>query len=369
MYELPGVRLESDLPLDAFAPFLTEDGADLPLVTLHAVQQSVPTGGVRFTASQRGIVTEQLENGWRFSRSDWPGAVLDASADYRSLTLYLPEYPVSQDQYTPLIRTALECASIRQGVMSVHSASVLLDGEAVCFSAPSGTGKSTRAVSWQSALGAELISGDRPAIRLTKTGGIVCGVPWDGKECHYRNIRAPLKALCMLRRGDFTRVRRLSPAQIRRELMHQCFIPMWDTDTAAEAMMLVSMMARRLPVYRVICGPDGDAARALREILYHHPEEIREIEEEMKIKNGFTLRNLADEYVVMPTGENITKFDGTIVLSEVAAFVWQKLTQGATRSELADYILAEYEIDRATAERDLDALLAKLRSYGVLDDC
>ena len=369
MYKLPGVRLESNIPLDAFTPFLTGDDSELPLVTLHALRQPVPEQGIRFAANHKGIVVAQLENGWRFSRSDVPGAVLDAASDYRELTLYFPEHPVTQEQYTPLIRTALECASIQQGVISLHSSCVTLEGEAVCFSAPSGTGKSTRASSWQSALGANLISGDRPSIRITGKGATVFGVPWDGKECIYRNVQAPLKALCMIRRGDFTRVRRLTPAQARRELMSQCFIPMWDIDAASEAIILISSMARRMPVYRVICGPGEEDAHALQKILYYHPDQIWEIEEEMKIKNGFVLRNLLDEYVVMPTGQNITQFDGTIVLNEVAAFVWGKMSEPVTRNELVDYILAEYEIDRATEERDLDALIARLNSYGVLENC
>ena len=357
------------MPMEAYAPFLTGNDSQLPRVTLRAVQQPVPERGIRFSADHKGVVVSQTEDGWRFSRSDCPGAVLDAAPDYRELTLYVPGRSASENQYGPLVRTALECASIRQGVISLHSACVLLEGSAVCFSAPSGTGKSTRAASWQSALGAELISGDRPSLRITGRGTVAHGVPWDGKEGIHRNIHAPLKGLCMIRRGDFTRVRRLSPVQARRELMRQCFIPMWDTDAAAEAMMLIGCLARRTPVYRVICGPGEEDARALHEILYHRPDEIREIEEEMKIKNGFVLRNLFDEYVVMPTGQNITEFDGTIVLNEVAAFVWSKMAEPVTRNELVEYILSEYEIDRATAERDLDALIDRLNSYGVLEDC
>ena len=367
MYELPGVRLESDLSMDAFAPFLSEGNSQLPPVTMRTLRQPAPEGPVLFSASHRDIDVAQLENGWRYSLRRVPGVALDATPDHRELTLYMPQ-PVPEDQYTPLLRTALECASIRQGVVSLHSSCVLMDGEAVCFSAPSGTGKSTRARSWLAALGAELISGDRPSVRLTGNGGTVHGVPWDGKECTYRNVHAPLKAVCMIRRGDFTRVRRLTPAQARRELTRQCFIPMWDVNAASEAMLLIRRMARQIPVYRVICGPGEDDARALYEILYHHPDQIRESEEEMKIKEGFILRDIVDEYVVMPTGQNITAFDGAIVLNDVAAFVWGKLSEPVSRDELVDYILSEYDIDRATAERDLDELIAKLKGYGVLED-
>ena len=157
--------------------------------------------------------------------------------------------------------------------------------------------------------------------------------------------------------------------QARRVLMQQCFIPMWDTDAAAECMGLISILCRRGDIYRVVCGPGEEDARKVAELLYHRRDEIMEEEPDMKIKKGFVLRNTAGEYVVMPTGQNITEFDGTIVLNEVAAFVWSKMAEPVTRNELVEYILSEYEIDRATAERDLDALIDRLNSYGVLEDC
>ena len=43
----------------------------------------------------------------------------------------------------------------------------------------------------------------------------------------------------------------------------------------------------------------------------------------MKAKSGFILRNVVDEYILMPTGDNIGKFNGTILLNEVSALVWE----------------------------------------------
>ena len=88
----------------------------------------------------------------------------------------------------------------------------------------------------------------------------------------------------------------------------------------------------------------------------------------MKLKQGFALRNIAGEHIVMPTGENIRKFDGAIVLNPVAAFIWETLSKGCSREELLQAILAEYEIDRAQAEQDLDSLLETLRGYQVLEE-
>ncbi|MGN1479651.1 MAG: PqqD family protein, partial [Acutalibacteraceae bacterium] len=71
---------------------------------------------------------------------------------------------------------------------------------------------------------------------------------------------------------------------------------------------------------------------------------------------------------VMPTGKNIHQFDGTVVLNDVAAFVWEKLTLGSSREDLLEAILSEFDVDKQRAEQDLDALLDKLRGYEVIEE-
>ena len=92
------------------------------------------------------------------------------------------------------------------------------------------------------------------------------------------------------------------------------------------------------------------------------------MEKDMKIKSGFVLRNTAGEYVVMPTGKNISQFDGAIILNEVAAFVWEKMKESVSKEELLEYILSEFDVCEDRASADLNALLEKLNKYGVIED-
>ena len=87
----------------------------------------------------------------------------------------------------------------------------------------------------------------------------------------------------------------------------------------------------------------------------------------MKIKKGFVLRNVMDEYIVMPTGDNIAKFDGSVVLNEVSAFIYKLLENPVCRDDLLTAVLNEYNVDESTASTDLDALLNKLAEMGVLE--
>ena len=266
-----------------------------------------------------------------------------------------------------LLRTAFECRFCHEGIVSLHAACVELDGFAVAFTGHSGLGKSTRAKAWVDGLGAQWISGDRPAVRLERDGSMACGVPWDGKEQIFRDVEVPLRCILEVRRSPANYVRALSEEQARRVITQQCFIPMWDTDSAVLALSNVRSLIRKTPVYRVFCGPTAQDAKAIYDILINHPEQIRKETQEMKIKEGFVLRNVVDEHIVMPTGDNIAKFEGAVVLNEVAAFVYKQLENPVGRDDLLAAMLAEYEIDEATAAADLDALLEQLQNMGLIE--
>jgi len=130
----------------------------------------------------------------------------------------------------------------------------------------------------------------------------------------------------------------------------------------------VRRLCRSTPVYRMFADPSKEAALETHRTLFERPEEIQEELPEMKIREGFTLRNVADEFIVMPTGENIAKFEGAVVLSDVAAFAFEQLRRPVSREDLLSLILAEYDVDAETATADLDALLAQFREMNLLED-
>lgn len=313
-------------------------------------------------------IARTAEQGWMYRLTKGEEmSFVTVDGSYQNITLYVAD-DFQLDQATRfLLRTAFECRFCYEGIVSLHAACVEKDGFAVAFTGESGLGKSTRARAWVEGLGAQWISGDRPAIRLEKQGSTACGVPWDGKEQIFRDVERPLKAIMEVRRGNGNYIRKLSAEQARSLLMRQTFIPMWDTDAAMMAMANVRGLIQRTPVYRVFCGPGEEDAREIYDILVNHPEKIREDAEEMKIKDGFVLRNVVDEYIVMPTGDNIAKFEGAVVLNEVSAFVFEQMKHPVSREDLLEAVLNEFEVDEATASADLDALLERLTEMGLIE--
>ena len=87
----------------------------------------------------------------------------------------------------------------------------------------------------------------------------------------------------------------------------------------------------------------------------------------VKIKEGFILREVAGSFIVVAVGEMTKNFNAIINLNGTGAFLWNKLINGASREQLADALLEEYEVDRETALKDIDTFLTKIQEAGLTE--
>lgn len=88
----------------------------------------------------------------------------------------------------------------------------------------------------------------------------------------------------------------------------------------------------------------------------------------MKIKEGFMLRSVADNYVVVPVGKASLEFKGLINLNHVGAFIWKCLETETTIEEVIEKVAKEYEIDNELATRDVTLFINKLQEAKLLDN-
>ena len=358
-YKIAEVTLLSHLELPSFHNFACEAGD--PDVTLEKIQGLPPEGE---DSTSEDIVHRKTRDGWFFHGVNSDRTGLLVSGDYTRLRLLGPAKQRATYEDEWFIRIALECLLILRGYVSLHAACVELKGQAVAFCGASGAGKSTRARAWMKAMGANMVSGDRPLIRADRSE--VYGVPWDGKECCFFNVHGPLRAILEVRRSSSVYLRKLTFAQKRRLLLQNCFLPMWDTDTAAVQMMNIVRLASAGEILRSFCGPGEEDAKALQQALELR-NELKEAQD-MKAKSGFVLRKIVGEYVLIPTGENIGRFKGTVLLNGVSAFIWEKLQSPISRDDLLTAVLDEYQVDKETAAQDLDALLKRLEDYQAIEE-
>ena len=85
----------------------------------------------------------------------------------------------------------------------------------------------------------------------------------------------------------------------------------------------------------------------------------------MKLKDGFILRSVAGETVVLPAA-GVTDFDMMITLNDTGKFLWERLAVGAEETDLVKALLAEYEVTEEVAASSVAAFVARLKELDFL---
>ena len=87
----------------------------------------------------------------------------------------------------------------------------------------------------------------------------------------------------------------------------------------------------------------------------------------MKIREGFLLRNVAGNNVVVPIGHATLDFNGMMSLNETGAFIFSKMLDGTTKEQLIEDLISEYEVEREIAQKDVDDFIKKVEGEGLLE--
>ena len=145
----------------------------------------------------------------------------------------------------------------------MHSSVVAVNGEAYCFAAESGTGKSTHTRYWKEALGdrVTVINGDKPIYRFDGDQLMAYGTPWCGKEHWQTKTSAPLKALCLLERGEENAIFPVDANEVLNELIRHFHLPGGGQVDTAKLMELINRMVTTVPLYRLRARNDISAAK------------------------------------------------------------------------------------------------------------
>ena len=86
----------------------------------------------------------------------------------------------------------------------------------------------------------------------------------------------------------------------------------------------------------------------------------------MKLKPDFQIVQMADDYMLVPTGDQIDSFNGTVILNEVSAFLLDQMKEDLEKEDLVERLLMEFDVDPATAREDVDAAVEKMKQIGIL---
>ena len=156
------------------------------------------------------------------------------------------------------------------GAFLFHAAVIGYKDEAIAFTAPSGTGKSTHIKNWKRAFGDDvrIVNGDKPILRFSPDGTLFAyGTPWAGKEGWNRNVGLPLRAVVFLERGKENAIVPLSPADAAIPLMNQILLES-DPGTVASTLSLADRMLGQVGLFRLACTPDVGSALVAKNAVF-----------------------------------------------------------------------------------------------------
>ena len=87
----------------------------------------------------------------------------------------------------------------------------------------------------------------------------------------------------------------------------------------------------------------------------------------MKIKDGYILKEMAGEAVVVP-GFDSKGSSFVIELNETGTLLWKLLEGGADHDALTEAMTGGYNVSRDEAEADVMTFVKKLDDAGILED-
>ena len=87
----------------------------------------------------------------------------------------------------------------------------------------------------------------------------------------------------------------------------------------------------------------------------------------MRIKDGFELREICGENVILSHGMENIDFSKIISLNETAAFLWKEaMGKDFDEQSLSDALLDAYDVDAETVRKDVERILSTWREIGLL---
>ncbi|UEL48746.1 PqqD family protein [Terrisporobacter hibernicus] len=86
----------------------------------------------------------------------------------------------------------------------------------------------------------------------------------------------------------------------------------------------------------------------------------------MKINKDFMIREIADETVLVATGQASQNFNGMISINEVGSFILHNIEECKDEDELVSKTLDEFEVGENTAREDVREFVDQLIKIGVV---
>lgn len=201
-------------------------------------------------------------------RTRWTYAILhiDANApDQIALQILQPNCSFTIDNI--LSNVMMESLMLAHDRAIFHAATIAVDGRAILFTAPSGTGKSTQAELWHRYRGAEVVNGDKILLHQQNGVQLACGLPYAGTSGISKNRTLPIGAIVVLSQGKVNQLRAVPPVEATKTMLSQICLQTWHAQDISNALDIVQRVITHVPIYHLACLPDESAVQCLEPVL------------------------------------------------------------------------------------------------------
>ena len=228
-------------------------------------QSGIADGDTEYTSSGVGDITTESVTRIRITQSDIDFEREKSAGEDIKEGIPIRHFSDAYLETLAVYRKIADCL-LSCNTLLFHGSVIAVDGEVYLFTAKSGTGKSTHTRLWREYFGerAVMVNDDKPLLRITDSGVTAYGTPWDGKHRLSTNTAVPLKGICILARDTTNHIEPVETHAVYPLIVQQTNRSL-SADGMKQTLSLIDRMLNVVPVYRLGCNMDIEAARVAYE--------------------------------------------------------------------------------------------------------
>ena len=278
-YRFAGLEFAVSMPEDMvyeneyrLTAFRTEETKDPILLRVEKAAELTPPSGTCVESQSSFCIYREGEDQIRYigtPNRSWEDAWQRAALRGKTIDVQLREdrFPGRIGTKPVLDAMMAEHLLLQKQGFVFHCSYIDRDGKAILFTAPSQTGKSTQAELWKKYRNAQIVNGDRAAVRIVDGAVMAEGIPFSGSSDYCENKSLPILAIVYLGQAPVTALRKLRGYEAFSRIWEGISVNTWDREDMEKAADAVMAVAKCVPVYHMACTPDESAVEVLEQEL------------------------------------------------------------------------------------------------------
>lgn len=257
---------------EAFLRVLSEQDIGEDVLTMQfCMVNAFPEMGEKFHQESSQCYVE-MKDEWRIYHCPSPGTAPYACTIWnrQNQKRVQCQYLENKEKYLEFSRNVIyhlgleTLLRVNEGLL-LHASLIRWEEKGILFTAPSGTGKSTQAELWKQYEEAEILNGDRAALRKVDDTWFAYGLPYAGTSGIYKNENVKIAAIVVLRQAKENKIRSLTPGEAFLHLYPELTIHRWDREFIEEIWERITCLLEEVPIYLLECMPDSGAVALVKE--------------------------------------------------------------------------------------------------------